>query len=377
MREGRWPEYRDRIADEAAQWFVRLQDDEVSGEQRAAFAEWLSVSAEHVHEYLAVAALYADIGEAPARRGIEEIVQLAGGLHESNIIELDAAASEAAMLSAREADAGARAEGESRGAARSWRRYPALAASVAVVVLGCVWWLRGGFGATSYSTTVGEQKSVALADGSVLTLNAVSEVRIRYTAQYRDIQLRSGEALFNVAKDAQRPFRVLTEDSVIQAVGTRFNVRRRHEDTTVTVIEGRVKVAGVAPSAARASSEGKDFHSLDAWVAVAAGQRAHVDAPGVVKVSTADTAANTAWRERRLIFESRPLREVVAEFNLYNAPPIEIRDPALNDIRVSGSFYANDPRSFGLFLEEAKLAKARAAGGAVQLLPFAPPAATK
>jgi ferric-dicitrate binding protein FerR (iron transport regulator) len=80
---------------------------------------------------------------------------------------------------------------------------------------------------------------------------------------------------------------------------------------------------------------------------------------------------DTAWRERRLTFESRPLGEVVAEFNLYNEHPIEIRDAGLNSTQVSGSFNANDPQSFALFLEEAKLAKPKIESNKILLMPLA------
>jgi hypothetical protein len=77
------------------------------------------------------------------------------------------------------------------------------------------------------------------------------------------------------------------------------------------------------------------------------------------------------WRERRLTFESRPLGEVVAEFNLYNEHPIEISDSGLESTQVSGSFNANDPQSFALFLEESRLAKPRMESDKILLMPLA------
>jgi transmembrane sensor len=92
-------------------------------------------------------------------------------------------------------------------------------------------------------------------------------------------------------------------------------------------------------------------------VRITRGQRAHLDSQsGTVAVALANLEADTAWRERRLVFDSSPLSAAVEEFNLYNDMRLVISGDALGAVEVSGSFYANDPRSFALFLEEAKLA---------------------
>src|SRR5690606_38747537 len=79
-----------------------------------------------------------------------------------------------------------------------------------------------------------------LSDGSSLILNTNSIVQQHYSATQRMVRLESGEALFNVAHDASRPFVVLAADGVFRAVGTRFSVRIDPDHVTVTVTEGRV-----------------------------------------------------------------------------------------------------------------------------------------
>jgi transmembrane sensor len=351
-------DYRNRIVEEAADWFARLQDSEVDERTREGFAAWLTASPEHVHEYLALTALQSEIGELSSPRGVDELFRLATTTSDANVVPLRAAVpTRAVALNA-----------ESSSSSRSSWLWFGLAASVLLAVFIGVTWLRPDVAATVYTTAVGEQKSFTLADGSVVTLNAVSSLEVKYSARYRDIRLRSGEALFDVAKNPQRPFRVLTADSVIQAVGTRFNVRHRQDDTTVTVLEGRVKVAASAvPPAAGADIQ--DASGSANWTPVAAGERAKLAAPGVIDVATVDANLNTAWRERRLVFESRPLNAVVAEFNLYNPVPLTIRDPVLNEVRISGVFYANDPLSFALFLEAAGLARSQQQERVIELLP--------
>jgi transmembrane sensor len=337
MKGTRRHDYHDRIIDEAADWFIRLQDCDLSTKDREAFSDWLSGSSEHVREYLALANLHAEIAEAPGTVSSNDLIDLARAANSQNVIPLhEAAAASGSSFALAEQSSNARAAGR-RGRV----------GAIALLALVCVLWLHPDDNAARYTTGIGEQNSFPLADGSLITLNAVSSVHVHFTNHFRDVQLVSGEALFTVAKNPDRPFRVLINDGVIQAVGTQFNVYHRGEDTTVTVVEGTVRVSGGLSSADAAN-----------WVPVKAGQRAQVGAKAApIIVNDVDPSVDTSWRERRLVFQSRPLSEVVAEFNLYNETALVISDPRLNEVRVSGSFYTNDPRSFALFLQEAKLAK--------------------
>lgn len=347
MSEGWLNDYRDRITDEATEWFARMQDADVNAEERAAFAQWLSASAEHVREYFSLAALHADIGDLPEAPSMDELIQLAAAEQDHNVIPLVASAKRNAP--SREASPRVRE-----------RRWPRLAAAAGVLIaIVCTWWIaRPDANTAVYATGIGEQKSFALPDGSVVLLNAASTVRVKYTDSHRDIQLHSGEALFTVAKNPQRPFRVLTDSTVVQAIGTRFNVRRRSDDVTVTVVEGKVAVTAAADGGAALELPAPLENGAGPWVPVAAGQRARVEQSNApITVNAVDPELDTAWRERRLVFDSRPLAEVAAEFNLYNEARIEIEHPSVRSIEISGSFYANDPRSFVAFLEEAQLAR--------------------
>ncbi len=99
-------------------------------------------------------------------------------------------------------------------------------------------------------TSLGEQRFFKLDDGSVLYLNTQSRVEVRYSRAARVVRLIEGEAMFTVEHDAARPFRVMAGPTVIQAVGTRFNVYRTRLSTTVSVVEGVVKIAADVPAAA-------------------------------------------------------------------------------------------------------------------------------
>lgn len=361
--------YRDRIVDEAAAWFTRMEDLDPKVADREAFADWLRASAEHVREYLALMAMRADLGrlqvETLLRAAHSETAETA-----ENVVPLFESATGDADVRPRALEVRS-SPGERHGVRRPALR--TVLAAMFVLAAVSLLWLSSEVGSSVYRTGIGEQKSFALPDGSVVTLNAVSKLQVRYTASRRDVYLSSGEALFVVAKDTTRPFRVLTGRALIRAVGTRFNVYHRQQDTTVSVVEGTVEVQtlpgspGTWPAfgsgAARAVDAPAGVPSLNdnrpasMPVRVTRGQRAHLDSQsGAVAVALANLEADTAWRERRLVFDSSPLRAAVEEFNLYNDMRLVISDDALGAVEVSGSFYANDPRSFALFLEEAKLA---------------------
>jgi len=373
MKDMRSPDYQDRITEEAADWFVRLQDTELSSEARQAFAHWLCASPEHVREYLSLTSLRTDINELPASLSDTELIEKARTALETNIVSLPSRNTPLSDDSASHPISEEQRQQHSR--PRSIDRpgvfrYSAFAASCILALLAGLWWHSSDPNGVSYNTGIGEQKSFPLPDGSVVILNAVSKLRLHYTKDHRDVELLSGEALFTVAKSPNRPFRVLSGSSEIQAIGTRFNVYHRHTDTTVTVVEGAVEIqksttGGIpllpVPSATQ-QGKAKDLQAERAGAALPVrltkGQQARIDSSDApIKVSAVDAAVDTAWQERRLIFESRPLGEVVSEFNLYNKTPIEIADPSLKEVHVSGAFYANDPHSFALFLDEAGIAK--------------------
>jgi transmembrane sensor len=231
-------------------------------------------------------------------------------------------------------------------------------------------------GPVTYKTGVGEQVSFPLPDGSVVTLNAQSSLQLAYTERQRNVRLIGGEAFFDVAKDPDRPFEVHTKSAVARAVGTRFNVRFRGKNTTVTVVEGIVDVRpgpargdrprGAADPSVSVDAPGAGLPTVDKAAAqpqtvrLTVGQQAKVPPrAGRVAVTEIKTDKATSWRERRLVFDSWALSAVVEEFNLYNEQRIEVQDAGLAEQSISGVFSADDRASFVLFLAEADLAVAQ------------------
>jgi transmembrane sensor len=190
---------------------------------------------------------------------------------------------------------------------------------------------------TRYASSVGELKTVVLADGSVITMNTQTELRVRYTAEHRDIRLVRGEAMFAVMHDAKRPFAVRVGEWSAVAVGTAFAVRQLDEATTdVTVTEGIVQLLPVDRSVSEARR-------------LTANQKALIGPGGkveVYQVPDSEIGQRLAWRTRLVVFAGEPLREALAEMNRYGHRRIVVDDPELGERRIVGVFSTTDTQTF-------------------------------
>jgi transmembrane sensor len=195
--------------------------------------------------------------------------------------------------------------------------------------------LTGG-GTQTYRTMVGERSSVVLADGSELTLNTGSRVRVAYTDAERRIELLEGEALFDVAPNKARPFIVFAGQRKITAVGTSFDVRLPVDGTplNVTLLEGHVVIDPVADVAPMTAGAGQRPDRAE----LKAGERLLAEASGAMRVERIDTTRATAWRDGRLIADNIELAELVREANRYSKVKLVITDPALAKLKVGGVF---------------------------------------
>jgi transmembrane sensor len=223
-----------------------------------------------------------------------------------------------------------------------WRRTGLIgagAAALALILAATFYWLNDPALSTGYA----EQKTVELADGTEVTLNANSRLLVDYSDRVRQITLTQGEALFNVTKHQSRPFVVIIGSRKVVALGTNFEVRRedsRDASFTVTLIEGRVAVEPLdAPNIL-------PIQPTDVIALLEPGQRLRfaankpdaLDAPAIEKV--------TAWQHGKLIFEDTSIRDAAAEFNRYGKRRLRIDANVPSTIRVGGVFRIGDPDSF-------------------------------
>ena len=197
-----------------------------------------------------------------------------------------------------------------------------------------------------FATSVGEHRVIPLEEGSQLSLNTASTVKIRFSEERRQVRLERGEGLFEVAKDETRPFEVLVGSTVVRAVGTRFSVRRLDNDQVkVTVFEGVVEL--VKPASKQA--DGANAHGTQPQpIRLGAGQvAAETDHNIVLSTRTQpDLEKQLSWLQGRVVFDNEPLAEVLAQVSRYSTLPLRLASPSLKDVRVSGAFAVTDLPSF-------------------------------
>lgn len=192
----------------------------------------------------------------------------------------------------------------------------------------------------TYSTAVGQRMVLTLQDGSHVTLNTASRMRVDYSGAERRLYLDAGQAWFEVARDAARPFNVVAGDTMVTAHGTRFDVRLKPGSVQVLLSEGKVSVAarGSGPARATALLSPNDLLTADA-----AGMRVR---------RVADSGALESWREGVVVFDDQPLAEVAAEINRYTTRPLVLQGERIAGIRVSGVYRIGEEAVFVEALEK-------------------------
>lgn len=301
------PDPIDSLYEEAAAWVLRAPEVRDDPDLGAALDAWRARSPAHAQAY----ADAADVCELIAEQ----------------------ATSPELLQRRRDALDRARAAGRRRwGPARPDRRMLAagVAAAIAapVTILG---WRRFSTPDTeTYATGHGEQRTLMLADGSRLSLDALTKVEVTLARTERRIALVSGRMNIEVAKDPERPLRVMAANSTVTAIGTVFTVERGVEAVVVTLVEGRVAVR---------RAQGRP-------VEMKPGQEMTVAPSGRASLREGvDTNQAMAWRDGKLIFDDEPLATAAMRMNNYGARRIVV-EGAAQDLRISGVFRAGDVEAF-------------------------------
>lgn len=279
--------------DAALSWFTRVRSGDATPAELAEFRRWIDAAGEHRREYGKLEALWGDLD----RLGDPRLAPA------DNVRAL-------------------------RPARRVSRRglFLGAAGAAAAVAAGVVVGLPVLFDGDIH-TGIGEQKQVALADGSRVELDADSALSIRFTPEARRVTLLRGRAFFDVAPDRSRPFSVAAADGVTTAKGTQFSVHLWSDEVTVTVMESAVTVRVTDGGTAQ----------------LEAGEAVCYDSAGIGTKEQVSNAQATAWRRGKLIFEDRPLRQVIADVNRYRRGRIVVTNSDLLRLRVSGIFDMHRP----------------------------------
>lgn len=362
-----------QIEELAGQWLARRDSSDWSERDEAEFQTWLEQSTAHMVAFVRLEAAWKhakrlkalSAGVAPGSVPSPEEWQLIpffdkrdpGQVPASRVSEFSRLADRDSTVEPTETlDVGTVNENSKR------RLLRALAASVLLVAVGSVAWYVWPTG-PNYSTPVGGLASVPMSDGSKVTLNTDSQIRVAVTETERRVELQQGEAFFEVAKDPNRPFVVTVGKKRVIAVGTAFSVRRNGNDVCVAITEGRVRIEDAADR-----STAHDVGD-DKILTLSAGSIARASDAGVLiqERPIPEIQSDLSWRTGYLIFRDMVLADAVAEFNRYNTRKIFIDDPNVAAIRVSGKFRSTQFEAFVRLLEEGFPVRAQNVDGRIVL----------
>jgi transmembrane sensor len=324
------------IRERAAEWFLRLHAHDLNIAERFEYLQWLKASPTHIVETLQICQLYSVL--YPLKQQLfftnEDDV--------SNVIELP--------VNLETTPPGRTGSG--------WH----VRALIVAMAMGVVF-LAGAVASHAWldptiETQASEWRSLPLDDGSLVSVGPHTRLRNEFGEQQRVLRLVRGEALFEVAKDAARPFVVDAERAVVRATGTRFGVTRHDLEVIVTVEEGTILVSSKrAPANTVALRAGQQVVVGEAW-------------PPTVREVNASRAL--AWSSRHLVFEGDTIAAAAAEFNRRNRVQLFV-DPALGAQRVYGQFHADDPASFAASVAASKRGiVVHRSGDLVRMQPAAP-----
>ncbi|MGJ7501657.1 FecR family protein [Variovorax sp. ZT5P49] len=313
---------RERLIERALALIVEgeIAPGEAAGRARALLNQWRGKSAEH----------------AAAVQEARERWDALGGM--ANDLRAHFDEPEAALMANAAAAAAASTHRQQR--RKMLLSVAALLGTGLVAGRGVQWYWQQPVFRAAYETRTAQMLKVTLTDGrsgapgSQLDLAPQSAIDVALYRQHRAVDMAHGEVRFEVARDADRPFRVRTRSATIEVVGTAFTVRDRGGPITVGVEHGHVRVH-VSP---RNESAGTGEEAIDLRV----GDLLEIDDDRAAAVRQTDTAALSAWRNGWLVFENTPLGDALAAVNSYRARPIVSTNPRIDAMRLSGRFRTND-----------------------------------
>lgn len=313
---------KNNILETAFEWHALLADEDISDSQKEAFALWLQADPQHKKAYAQANELWLELGSLRREDLDEEFFQ-------PSWQELCVA----------------------------WLRNmiqkvttpykPAMAASgiVAFALFFLVVHLQEPNGPQlpvtphkSYATSIGEIRTINLADGSTITLGAKTAIDIDFSQTARHISMSNGEAFFQVSKDASRPFTVTSGDVRVTVHGTVFTVRKSETSARVAVSQGVVGVNYATQHTEEAPPAGK--HTA---VTLVAGEQLTLQHHGQTSaVAAIKPEMVGVWRENIRIYIDAPLSEIITDINRHRARKITFADSSLADVKVTATLNSNN-----------------------------------
>ncbi|PTN11712.1 FecR family protein [Nitrosomonas aestuarii] len=266
------------LTEQAAAWFLRIQQSDHNHAEQKTFEAWLAQSEAHRAEYQQYVRLWQNLDQLEERKPQK-------------------------------------------------KRHSTIVGIILIMVMfSALHWL------VHYEeviiTAIGEREQIKLADGTTIDINTNTKLRLALFGLTRKVTIEHGEALFKIGNERLRTFEVYAGNGTIRDIGTEFNVNLEKDKTTVAVLEGAVEI----------SLDDLLFPSA----IIQSGQQLSYSKHGLSDTLRTDTGTVAAWRKNRLVFRDTPLSEVVQQINRYHIRPVRLIDTQLNTLRVSGEFNATD-----------------------------------
>ncbi|MBL4837086.1 MAG: FecR domain-containing protein [Kordiimonadaceae bacterium] len=331
----------DRALAEAGQWLARELEGNMSRTERADFEAWVDAYPDHQDAYIETHKTSILFSNQATKEGRQQLVEAAPELRPliDECEDLSTLASKNSRLPF------------ALGGKYGW--ISAIAACLLVVLVSGVIFFGNDPFANHYSTEVGELQTVMLEDGSIITLNTDTSLSVAFSDTERRILLKHGEAFFDVAKDKDRPFKVVAGKDIVQAVGTAFNVKKRADTTKVTVTEGVVEVKSEPFLGALTNKAGTNKASTNkvgpsGTISLAVGENLTISAAGTQNavLSPLEVECIMAWRTGMLHFNGITLSNVVKELQYYAHKEIILTDEAVGELVVGGSLNTHNISAF-------------------------------
>jgi transmembrane sensor len=297
------------IRAEAAAWLARIHSDDARESDIADFQLWVAEDARHQQAFASVTSVWEAVG------GVDKLDNGLGPLRHPKPRSFTS------------------------------RRAVVFTAGVAGVIAG-IWKFSRSTPRPetqpleTYTTPVGEQRRVALSDGSLAILDTDSSIAVDFRDGKRMMHQLKGRANFEVAHDPVHPFIVYAGDVSVVALGTSFDVSSSANSVGVVLINGKIRIT---PIAVTSPELGLELHSPGEHIVIS-GQR-------VLLRDRSDLSVATAWQDGRVVFNNETLAEAVAKMNRYTRRPI-VLSPDIVQLRISGNYRTGDSEAFATSLAE-------------------------
>ena len=349
----------------AAEWLVRVQEPDVTEKDLVEWDAWLKADKRHRRAFDALEAASAFI--AREQTSLSDIPlpddtalstdNYAGDAPIADYIDQPTNKKRPATHSSKQPTVGRTASLSAPDAVPSSVKSPiqrpnsrwAIAATVLLTIGVTTWFTLNDNWLTPTDTQLkvvetqeSEHRRIDLDDGSTIELGAASSLSVNYSSERRTVVLEAGEALFEVAKDPQRPFVVLAGNGTITAVGTAFNVRRDADRVVVTVTEGEVEVVQQGGSITQVPDDPLTEIKPPARQSLAVGERVEYSAAGIARLENVAPAVATEWRNGRLRYRAESLKHVIPDVDRYSPQTVIIGDAAVGELQFTGTVFQDN-----------------------------------